>query len=337
MKNKIIGFLTACFVTILIMFLVITNLSKPRIFVLHSYNLDFSWTRDINIGIERILKHKPYSMRWHYMDTKRNPSAEYKEKAGKIAINAIKNWNPNIIIAVDDNAQKFVAVHFKNKKSINIVFTGVNASIKAYGYEKAKNVTGVLERIPFQEFREIFVQILPENKRRIVHISDSSVTSQLIHDELTSVKWSPLQLVKSFQCETFEDWKKAIEEAHTIGDILLVTHYHTLMDKEGNTMNPKEVLEWTSPRLKIPDIGCWGFFVEDGGMMSVAVSPYEQGEEAAKMAVKIIEENISPDEIDIKINNLYVVYVRGSSIKERNIKLPSMLKAFAKATNTYYE
>lgn len=337
MRNKIIGFLTACFVTILIIFLVMTNLSKPRIFVLHSYGLDFSWVRDINIGIERVLKHKPYSIRWHYMDTKRNPSAKYKEKAGKIAIDAINQWNPNIIIAVDDNAQKFVAVHFKNKKSINIVFTGVNASIKAYGYEKAKNVTGILERIPFEEFREIFVQILPENKRRIVHISDASVTSQLIHEELTSVKWDPLKLVKSFQCETFEDWKEVINKSHKLGDILLVTHYHTLLDKNGKTMNPKDVLKWTTPRLKIPDIGCWGFFVEDGGMMSVAVSPYEQGEEAAKMAVKIIEEHIPPHKIAVKINNLYVVYMRGSSLKEKGITLPKMLEAFAKATNTYYE
>jgi len=337
MRNKIIGFLTACFVTILIIFLVITNLSKPRIFVLHSYNLDFSWTRDINTGIERILKDKPYSIRWHYMDTKRNPSAEYKDKAGKIAVNAIKQWNPNIIITVDDNAQKYVAVHFNNSKSINIVFTGVNAEPKAYGFEKATNVTGVLERIPFQEFKEIFVQILPENKRRIVHISDASVTSQSIHEELTNVSWSPLKLVKSFQCETFEEWKQAIKKANKIGDILLVTHYHTLMDEKGKTVNPQKVLEWTSPQLKIPDIGCWGFFVEDGGMMSVAVSPYEQGEEAAKMAVKIIEEKIPPNEIDVKVNSLYIVYLRGSSMKERNIKIPKMLKAFAKATNTYYE
>ena len=337
MKNKIITLLTVAFVTILIIFLVTTNLSKPRILVLHSYNLDFSWVRDINIGIQRVLKKKPYSIRWHYMDTKRNPSAEYKEKAGKNAIKAINQWNPNIIIAVDDNAQKFVAMHFINNDSINIVFTGVNASVETYGYDKARNVTGVLERIPFQEFREIFVQILPKNKRRIVHISDASGTSQLIHEELTGVNWSPLKLVKSFQCETFEQWKKVIESAHKIGDILLFTHYHTLQDENGKTMNPTDVMAWTARRVKIPDIGCWGFFVEDGGMMSIAVSPYEQGEEAAKMAVKIIEEKIPPNQIPVKVNNLYVVYMRGDRLRERGISPPKMLEAFAKATNTYFE
>lgn len=337
MKNTIIRLLTVSFVTILIIFLVVTNLSKPRILVLHSYNLDFTWVENINVGILRVLEKKPYSIRWHYMDTKRNPSPEYKEKAGRNAIKAINQWNPNIIIAVDDNAQKFVAMHYNNSKAINIVFTGVNASVDTYGYDKAKNVTGILERIPFQEFREIFVQILPKNKRRIVHISDSSVTSQLVHEELTNVDWSPLKLVKSFQCETFKEWKEVIKNVDKIGDILLVTHYHTLQDENGKTMSPTDVMAWTAENVKIPDIGCWGFFVKDGGMMSIAVSPYEQGEEAAKMAVKIIEEKIPPNEIEVKINSLYVVHMRGDKLKERNISPPKMLEAFAKATNNYYE
>jgi ABC-type uncharacterized transport system substrate-binding protein len=96
-------------------------------------------------------------------------------------------------------------------------------------------------------------------------------------------------------------------------------------------------MAWTAENVKIPDIGCWGFFVKDGGMMSIAVSPYEQGEEAAKMAVKIIEDKIPPNEIEVKINSLYVVHMRGDKLKERNISPPKMLEAFAKATNNYYE
>jgi len=337
MKIKIVKFFTLIFVLLLFVFLIVTNLKKPRVLVLHSYSLNFSWARDINVGIDRVLKKKPYAMRWHYMDTKRHPTVAYKKKAGETARKMIKQWNPDVIIAVDDNAQKFVAMHFNNDKSIKIVFTGVNASVKTYGYDKAENVTGILERIPFNEFREVFTQILPPSQRKIVHISDASITSKLIHKELEEVKWNPLRLVKSFQCETFAEWKRAIASAQKIGDILLVTHYHTIKDKNGKIMKPSDVIKWTEPRLKIPDIGCWGFFVEDGGMMSVAVSPYEQGEEAAKMAVKIIENNLPPNLIDVKTNNQYVVYIRGKSVRARKLKLPKMLEAFAKATNNYFE
>ena len=167
MKNRIVTSLTIVFVIMLLVFVVFANLNKPRVFVLHSYSTEFSWVKDINTGLNRILRNRPYAIRWHYMDTKRHPSLEYKKKAGETAVKMIKQWKPNIIIAVDDNAQEFAAAHFKNYRNINIVFTGVNATVKSYGYDKAKNVTGVLERIPFNEFREVFVQLLPKNKRRI--------------------------------------------------------------------------------------------------------------------------------------------------------------------------
>jgi ABC-type uncharacterized transport system substrate-binding protein len=337
MKQKILPILISIFIISLLVFLVKTNLGKPRVLILHSYALDFSWVADINEGILRELKKKPYSIRWHYMDTKRHPTVEYMEKAGVNARAVIKSWKPDIVLAIDDNAQKYVAAHFKNDPNIKIVFTGVNASVKTYGYDKAKNATGVLERIPFKAFREVFTQILPPGKNRIVHISDASTTSILIHKELEHVSWKPLKLVKSFQCETFDQWKQSIKKAHEIGDVLLITHYHTIKDKNGKTIKPTDIIKWTEPRLKIPDIGCWGFFVEDGGMMAVAVSPYEQGEVAAKMAVDIIENGTSPDKIPIKLNHQFVIYIREKGIKSRKIKLPNLIEAFARATNHYYE
>ncbi len=337
MRLRILQILISIFIISLLFFLVITNLGKPRVLVLHSYALDFSWVADINEGIQRVLEKKPYSIRWHYMDTKRHPSEEYKDKAGVTARSVIKSWKPDIVLAIDDNAQKYAAAYFINDPNIKIVFTGVNATVKTYGYHKALNATGILERIPLKAFREVFTQILPPGKNRIVHISDASTTSALIHKELEDVSWKPLELVKSFQCETFDQWKQSIKKAQEIGDVLLITHYHTIKDKNGQTVKPSEIIKWTEPRLKIPDIGCWGFFVEDGGMMAVAVSPYEQGEVAAKMAVDIIENGVKPNEIPVKLNQQFVIYIREKGVKARNIELPDIIEAFARATNHYYE
>jgi ABC-type uncharacterized transport system substrate-binding protein len=339
MRLNTIRALTIIFLICLLVFLVVVNLGKPRVFILHSYALDFSWVRDINEGLMRILKKRPYSIRWHYMDTKRHPSEKFKQKAGITARTLIKKWNPDILIAIDDNAQGYVARHFLNDPSMNIVFTGVNATAKDYGYDKANNVTGILERIPFTEFKEVFLQLLPKERRRIVHISDNSTSSYHIHKELMSIDWEPLQLVKSYQCDTFGQWKNAIRRAEQIGDIVLFTHYHTIKERltDKNIITPRKIIQWTEPRLKIPGIGCWGFFVEDGGMMAVAVSPYEQGEEAAKMAVDIIERGKKTTDIPVMVSVQYVVYIREKCIKIRKMDLPRMLEAFARATNHYYE
>ncbi len=76
------------------------NMSRPTVLVLHSYATDYSWVRDVNLGINRVLKHKSlYGVRWYYMDTKRHPSAEYKKSAGIAARAMIEKMQPDIIIA----------------------------------------------------------------------------------------------------------------------------------------------------------------------------------------------------------------------------------------------
>lgn len=337
-KITINQLLTITFFICLCVFLVTGSINKPRVLVLHSYATDFSWVTDIDKAIARVLEKKPYSIRYHYMDTKRHPDAAFKQKAGLTARNMIASWKPNVIIAVDDNAHQFVCKYFINDPNINIVFTGLNGTPEQYGYDKAANVTGVLERIPYSALKEVFLQVIKTENRSIIHISDSSETSQYIHDELVSFDWAPLKLVDSIQIDTFEEWKQTLGEISDKADFLLVTHYHTIVrsDKDQTVVPPREIMNWTMQNTKMPTIGCWGFNVEDGGMMAVGVSPFEQGELAAQMAVDIIDNGKSPGEIPVKLNQLYVMYLRESGLKAHNVELPMIYEAFARATNSYF-
>jgi hypothetical protein len=122
------------------------NMSKPSILILHSYDKDYPWVRDINIGLNRVLNNKYlYQVRWYYMDTKRHPYDNYKESAGIAARNLIEQTQPDVVIAMDDDAQKFVTQFFKNHPKIKIVFGGVNREVKDYGFDQSNNVTGILE------------------------------------------------------------------------------------------------------------------------------------------------------------------------------------------------
>jgi ABC-type uncharacterized transport system substrate-binding protein len=329
----IILFLICAFV-----FLAIATVEKPRILILHSYATDFAWVKDINIGINRVLEGKPYQIQYYYMDTKRHPELEFKTRAGKIARRIISEWEPNVIIAVDDDAQLFAAKYFINNPKIQIVFTGVNAEPKLYGYDGANNVTGILERIPFNSIKEAFIDILPKNKRRIVHYSDSSNTSEAIHQEMDDFDWNPIQLIEHRQIETFEEWKQVISKADRQADFLLITHYHTIKRSatDKTVVPPAEVMKWTVEHSPIPDIGCWGFYVKDGGMFALGVSPYEQGERAAKMTVDLIKDRQKAGSILIETSNLYVAYLRESRIKKYGVELPDIYNSFAHATNNYY-
>jgi len=336
---RIIILVHLCLATL---FFVYVNIEKPRVFIVHSYNLDFSWDIDIDKGIHRIFNMKSYKIRTYYMDTKRHPDKEYMMRIGAAVRHEIDAWLPDVIIVLDDNAQEHIAKYYVNHPSIKIVFAGINKTEQDYGYDKANNVTGMLERINYHATKDFLLQVLPSNKRRIVHISDSSETSQGIHQEIESFDWKPLTFISSIQCETFDDWKKNLTTVAGQADFILYTHYHTIREsksKNAKIVPPKTVMKWTIENSDLPAVSFWGFYVEDGGMMAFALSPYEQGESAAKMAVEIIDHNVSPKNIRVRTSYLFIPYIRESEVKKRlgNIKLPLVYEAFSKASNTYYE
>ena len=342
MNHKIyIRVIIAIYLILLMTFAIYINMERPRVFILHSYSSDFSWDADITVGINRIFSGAPYKIRKFYMDTKKHPEKDYLVRIGAVARKAIDSWNPDVIIALDDNAQQYVAKYYINKPKISVVFAGVNKTIEDYGYQNAENVTGVLERLNYNAVKDILLQVMPKDKRKIIHISDDSDTSKGIHDEIASFNWEPLKFVESIQCKNINDWKKAVKRAEDgNANFILYTHYHTILDESSDNVVPaKQIMRWTMENTTLPGVSFWGFYVEDGGMMAVALSPYEQGEIAAKMAQDIIELKKSPKDIPVYTSYLFVIYMRESEIKKRmtSLKLPIIYEAFARATNNYYE
>lgn len=366
---KIHRFLPLFFVLIFCTFLIVVNLEKPRILILHSYDLNYTWVKNINEGMNRVLKNKPYSIKWHYMDTKRHPYPDYMARAGRRAKQLVAEFNPDVLIAYDDDAQREVGKYFVNHPEINIVFAGVQGDLANYNYEDGKNVTGIMELPTLQGIKEGFLQLIasqqqinsssqnevdinqenesnsssatPEkvNKpKRIVHLSDKSSYSRFVVREVKNFNWEPLELVESIEYENFEDWQKAIKAADEKGDFRLITNYHTIQRSttDKSIVPASEVMAWTEQNSQIPAIGAWGFYVEDGGIISVGVSGFEQGEVAAKMAVDIIEKNQKTTEIPIKKNEQFIVYLRDSGLKKYNIKLPMLYEAFARANEHYF-
>jgi ABC-type uncharacterized transport system substrate-binding protein len=320
-------------------FLVMVNVSKPRVLILHSYAPDYSWVRDIDSGINSVLGKKSYVVKNHYLDTRQHPDIDYMLKAGLTARNMIKKWQPDVIIAVDDNAQMLVGKYFVNDPATSIVFASVQGVLEEYGYDTATNVTGIFQRIQLEAIKDALLQILPEGHRRIVHLSDASQTAIFSGGDINAYTWAPLELVSSTKCKTFEDWKVAIENSKGTGDILLIADYHSLKRSaaDKSIVPSQEVIEWTEGNASIPGMSGWGSYVEDGGMIAVVASPFEQGEVSANMAVDIIENGKKPREIIFQDNQMYVVHLRESRVKAHKVQMPSIIEAFARATNHYYE
>jgi ABC-type uncharacterized transport system substrate-binding protein len=320
------------------------NITRPRVLILHSYNTEYSWTRDLNVGLRRVLdQYSYYAIRWHYMDTKRHPDPHFKRVAGISAQRAIEQWQPHVVIAVDDDAQEYAAKYFVNHPAIHIVFAGVNGETEAYGYPGAANVTGILERKQLTAVTEV-AQLIAASRQhstapRILHLGDRSGSVKEDAAAMERHDWKPVRFVGSRLVEDFEEWQQILRQAPAQADILLVTNYRKLARSptDKTLVSSREVMQWTNANTKLPIVGTNLFNVEDGADLAVGVSPYEQGEVAARMAVEIIEEQRTPKDIPIRTTQQFIISMRKQGLADAGIRLPSVYEAFARATNNFFE
>lgn len=339
-KALILLFLLAAGITV-----VIFNLAKPRVLVLHSYDRDYSWTRDVNTGLKRVLDQKShYAVRWFYMDTKRHPWPDYKSTIGAAARRVIDNWKPDVVIAVDDDAQEYVMRHYVNRPGIRIVFAGVNGEAGAYGYDGAGNVTGILERKELDFIRDTVVTLAADRPAgapplRLVHIGDNSESVHSDDRSMHAFDWSPVQLLDSQLVDTFEQWQQAVNTAPGRADFITISNYRKLRRsaQDRSLVPPKEVVRWTVDHARLPILGSNGFYVEDGGAFAIGTSPFEQGEVAAGLTAELIEKGTAPAALPFRSTRQFVVYMRGSGIARNGFQLPRLYESFARATNNYFE
>lgn len=315
------------------------NLHKPRVLVLQSYDLGYPWTREVSVGVHRVLdEHSHFAVRWFYMDTKRHPWPEFKQKMGLAARQSIDHWKPDVIIAVDDDAQEFVTRHYVNHPSIRIVFAGVNGGVEPYGFVGAGNVTGIFERKDWPALKETLLTLRRQRTAtgplRVAHIGDNSKSVEQDDQHMRDFDWRPLINLPSRKVGTFDEWKRAVTEAQDQADFILTTNYRKISRSaaERNLVAPEEVVAWTVANSRVPVVGTNGFFVEDGGELAIGTSPFEQGEVAARIALQLLAGSAAKD-IPYASSRQFVVYMRSARLHQRGLELPPLYEAFARATN----
>lgn len=313
------------------------NVHKPSILVLHSYDPDYAWVRDINVGLNRVLDEKyRYQVRWYYMDTKRHPSAAFKASAGVAARHVVASTHPDVVIAIDDDAQELAMRHFAGDPHVAIVFAGVNREAADYGYAGAANATGILERIPLGAMRDALNSARhlarPGQPIKVAYIGDRSETVDGDARQVRQFDWRPLALGDVLQVDTWPAWQAGVLALGARHDVLLLSGYRRLRRSalDASLVPAQEVVRWTEAHSPRPVISFNGFYTEDGGMLAIGTSPYEQGEVAGRLALEIALARRAPGALPVRASTQFIVSMRGSAMRARGFVLPDVYEAAAR-------
>jgi len=77
-----------------------------------SYHSSYPWSAGIEDGIRSVLEPAGISLTVMRMDTKRVADEDLREKRGREISEMILRWDPDVVIATDDNAQEYLVVPY---------------------------------------------------------------------------------------------------------------------------------------------------------------------------------------------------------------------------------
>ncbi len=271
------------FIIFIICFLfVFTGAFATKIMIVHSYDEGYPWTGDLTEGIQSAFEDEEIEWEVFHMDTRLKTSEEWKIKAGRIALQRVVEFSPDILITCDDNAQEYFA---KDLKDIPIVFCGVNQDPEVYSFPR-ENVTGVRETMFAEETVNMIKSLCPEVDH-IYFIGDDSETTNGMVEQLEKKSFENVS--KSVRIiDTFDRWKKTVSEILSDNEAIVILADRTLKDKEGKTLDIKEVTKWTVDNSLVPVFSVFNFAIKDGAIGGVVNSGFEEGLQAGKIAEKVL-------------------------------------------------
>lgn len=300
-----------------------------RVLLVHSYHAGYVWTDAITEGVKHGLKGTDIRLEIVYMDTKRRTSAAWKRRASQLAAEKVREFKPAVVITADDNAQALFGKDFAGRKDEpQLVFCGVNADPKTYGYPAA-NVTGILERPHFVQTVGLLLKILPDVKRVAV-LSDDSPTSDAAL-KYAEMGHAPVKIVSCERPATFDEWQAAVRKCRTSADAVLLYMYHTVKKTAARDerVEPEAVLKWTLANLMKPIVCPVWFAAEDGCLCGVTHSGEEHGYRAAQMAKAIILDGKTARDFPLVTGIKGAIYVNLKAAEALKIEVPYRIIRFA--------
>ena len=252
--------------------------AQSKVLYIDSYHREYPWSAGIMAGLQSVLAQRTdVELKIIHMDTKRNTSEEFKKKAALTAKEVIENWQPDIVIASDDNASKYLIVPYYKGGKLPFVFCGVNWDASIYGFP-VSNVTGMVE---VALARELLAHLRPLAKgTRIGFLGPESTSAHkdAIHwQQILGIKLNKIKFVKSMA-----QWQQSYLTMQDEVDILLLPAWQGI-----NDWQQEEIISFLAKHSKIPT-GTMTDHMAAYSLLSFAKIPEEQGEWAATTALAIL-------------------------------------------------
>ena len=278
---------------------------KQKILFIDSYHQGYEWSDGITKGVQSVVTPAGVDLKIVRMDTKRNPSEEFAKEAGLKVKAAIEEYKPDVLIAADDNATKYVIVPYYKNTKLPVVFCGINWDASVYGFP-TDTITGMIEVAMITQLADYMKTYAKGNRMAII-----TADSETEHKELDNYKKILNLEFKEYYVKTMKEFKEKFAKMQKESDYYLFSSIAGINDWKEDEMKA-----FIQKNAKIPSGTTYDYLMKYA-LIGVTKVPEEQGEWAAQTALKILA-GTSPKDIPVASNqkgNLYVNMTLAKKLK----------------------
>ena len=313
------------------------NLQRPRIFVLHSRGVESSWVRGVDRGLRQVLATNriPVGVEWHYLGREANHPSNGVSTVLADARRAIRSMDPHIIIAVDDEANAFLARERPGGGGTRILYVSIDRDPEAYGYPTARWVTGISERLSLSAIKEAIGIIRPGRVLSIRVVGARSQTGLGEFEQVREFDWTPHRLVETSEVEDFEALQDAVRRA--ADGILLVLNCSPLPRRSGGWVATREIVDEIQRNSMALPVAMDVDFVANGGDIAFVPPPEANGVLAMTMGLDWINDLRSDaPPPPARTMSHFDVSLRLSRLRVRGIDIPRIYIEAARNSGQLY-
>ncbi|MBT3235331.1 MAG: hypothetical protein HN353_05215 [Bdellovibrionales bacterium] len=330
--------------------------AKPpkRILLVDSYHKEYLWSQETHRGfasalleaglindpneVEQIRVGKSISnstviIKSLWMDSKRKSSARELALATNQVMAVVKKFNPEIVLLGDDNATNYIGNQLIDTKT-PVIFWGVNGNPNKYHFmdsndKPGHNITGVYQKGYYRQSLLRLKQLVPLAKTFAI-ISDDTPTGRSkakIIQAIARQGNSPLELKKTIITSSFKIWKEKIKMIANEVDAFFMLNHQGLKKPDGKSVEMYTAGKWYLKNIHLPECSDEKQFVQEGMLLTVDDSGFNQGYAAGDMLLNILSGAKIPAKMPAIAPPPGPLIVNRQRLKQLKIKIPTGFSA----------
>lgn len=272
------------------------NSMAKKILFVDSYHQGYTASSHIVSGVKEALTGHKINFQLIEMDSKRNPEPADIKAAALKSKAVIDEYKPDVLIACDDNAAKYLIKPFYKNSDLPIVFCGINWDASIYGFP-FQNMTGIVE---VALVSEIIRHLRKHSKGNRIGFLGGDRLSERKNRQYYQKRFN-IDFAKTYFASSVEQWQRSFAKLQNEVDMLIITTHAGITGWDDASAQA-----FVEKHVKVP-VATEHQWEMPYALIGIAKDYKEIGLWSGHAALKILE-GIPPSQIHITSNKKGKLY-----------------------------